>query len=150
MAGKTNNTWLFAFTDLSFLLLIGLSTIPSASGDISLHLAEMRLPVVPDSQTLQPLRSTEDVWELQILPAAGEGAPFRLRRAGEREGMACTEENLLPALEELHRQGRQPILLPDKGSFSQDFLYAAGALARVWSMPNSPVIVQPKPAGGGE
>ncbi len=148
MKRRTKNTWLFAFTDLSFLLLISLSMIPGAPQDISLHLAEMHLPVVPDSRSLQPLAERQQSWELQILPVTGERpSPFRLVRAGERDGTPLDEQSLIPALQELKKQQVQPALLPDKTSLSQDFLFAAAALAQVWSLPDSRTIVKPMPRG---
>ncbi len=81
---RKEHAWLFAFTDLAFLLLISLSMIPSAPADISLHFAEMNLPEVPDNQNLQPMAEQPEAWELRIMPVSAEHpVPYRLARAGE-------------------------------------------------------------------
>ncbi len=147
MKRGTKNTWLFAFTDLSFLLLICLSLIPSAPADISLHLAEMNLPAVPDNRNLRPVAKQEQ-WNLQIFPiSAKHPTPYRLSRIGAREGMTLDEKTLIPALEKLRSQGIRPLLLPDKTSITQDFLFAAGALARVWSKTENRSIVRTMETG---
>lgn len=148
---RKNNTWLFAFSDLAFLLLISLSLIPSAPPDISLRFSEMNLPVVPDSRNLQPVAERQEIWELQILPVTGDRtSPFRLTRAGEKAGMALDEITLIPALEKLQEHQIMPVLLPEKTSLSQDFLFAAAALAKVWSAEDSRTIVRPMPTGATE
>ena len=151
MRRRKNNMWLFAFTDLAFLLLISLSLIPSAPEDISLRFAEMNLPVVPDSRNLQPVREQQEAWELQIFAIGPQhSVPFQLVRAGEKEGMALDEGNLIPALEGLRERQSRPVLLPEKTSLSQDFLFAAAAMAKVWSAADSRTIVKPVDTGAIE
>ncbi|MGK2907109.1 MAG: hypothetical protein ACSLFH_12275 [Desulfuromonadales bacterium] len=147
---KRNSAWLFAFSDLAFLLLISLSLIPSAP-DIALRLSEMKLPEVPDSRNLQPVAERKELWELQVLEVTGDiTSPFRLKRAGETEGMMLDESNLIPALEELQQKQIMPVLLPEKTSISQDFLFAVAGLAKVWSAEDSRTIVSPLPTGASE
>jgi hypothetical protein len=55
-----------------------------------------------------------------------------------------TREELLPAIEALKQRNLRPILLPEKNSLSQDFLYAAGVIAKVWTN-GSRTIVQVDP-----
>lgn len=151
MKFRKNGAWLFAFSDLAFLLLISLSLIPSAPPDISLRFAEMNLPVVPDSRNLQPVAERQEIWELQVLAVTGGClTPFRLARAGEKAGMALDETTLIPALEKLREHQIMPVLLPEKTSLSQDFLFAAAALAKVWSAEDSRTIVRPMPPGAAE
>jgi hypothetical protein len=148
---KRNSAWLFAFSDLAFLLLISLSLIPSAPPDIALRLSEMKLPEVPDSRNLQPVAERKELWELQVLQVAGDiTSPFRLKRAGETEGMMLDESTLIPALEELQQKQIMPVLLPEKTSISQDFLFAVAGLAKVWSAEDSRTIVSPLPTGASE
>ena len=148
MRGRKNTAWLFAFSDLAFLLLISLSLIPSAPEDLTLRFVEMNLPVVPDSEQMQPVTSAQEVWELQVLPVTAEQPmPFRLTRAGADEGMALDETSLIPALEELQQRQIMPVLLPEKTSISQDFLFAAAALTKVWSGREGRTIVSPLDAG---
>jgi hypothetical protein len=151
MKRRTKHTWLFAFTDLSFILLLSLSLIPSAPADISLHIAEMNLPMVPESANLRPVPRQQESWELQIFSSnVNRKGPFRLVRAGSKEGMDLDEKTLVPALEKLREQNIRPALLPEKTSLTQDFLFAAGALAKVWSGVESGPIVKPIPEGGSE
>jgi len=148
MKMRRSTAWLFAFSDLAFLLLISLSLIPSAPPDLTLRFAEMNLPVVPDSENMQPVTSPQEVWELQILPVNAERtSPFRLARAGEKDGMALDERTLIPALERLRELQIMPVLLPEKTSISQDFLFAAAALGKVWSGRESRTIVSPTASG---
>ena len=148
MKGRKNTAWLFAFSDLAFLLLISLSLIPSAPEDLTLRFVEMNLPVVPDSDQMQPVASAQEVWELQVLPVTAEQPmPFRLTRAGADEGTTLDETSLIPALEELQQRQIMPVLLPEKTSISQDFLFAAAALTKVWSGREGRTIVSPLDAG---
>ncbi len=147
---RRNSAWLFAFSDLAFLLLISLSLIPSAP-EITLRLSEMSLPVVPDSQNLKPVAERKEIWELQVLPVTGDQTtPFRLMRSGDKEGQILDESTLIPALEQLHQRQVMPVILPEKTSLSQDFLFAAAALAKVWSAEDSRTIVSPMPTGANE
>ncbi len=153
---RSKQVWLFAFTDLSFLLLISLSLIPSAPSGLSLHFAEMNPPLVPDSAELTTVRDHKDGWELQVIAAAnGEPSPYRLvrvdgRSGNELEALSVGRENLLAALEAMKTEDARPLLLPEKDSLSHDFLFAAAALARVWSDGRSPTVVQPILTGGIE
>jgi len=52
-------------------------------------------------------------------------------------------DELIPALESLENFSGRPILLPEKMSLSQDFLFAAGAIARVWSSMKGQTVVKP-------
>ncbi len=150
MKKKSHQTWLFSFTDLAFLLLISLSTLPSAE-KVTIRFAEMNVPVVPDSRHLAPVEHLREVWELQVYPVSREHpVPYRIVRGGlaspaEKDSeLLLSPEELVPALESLRQRNIQPMLLPEKSSLSQDFLYAAGALARVWSGQDSQTIVRPQ------
>lgn len=151
MRPRKTNSWLFAFTDLAFLLLISLSLIPSAPTDLSLRLATMDLPEVPDNRTLTSLTDTAEHWELRVWAVGTEHAkPFLLQRAGEEAGQALDSGTLLPALESLRQREAQPVLLPEKKSLSQDLLFAAAAMARVWSSRDHRLVVRPTPEGAVE
>jgi hypothetical protein len=153
MKKKFNQTWLFSFTDLAFLLLISLSVIPNAD-QVTIRFAEMDVPVVPDSRQLSPIAQLRDVWELQVYPVSAEHpVPYRIVRgglgshSGQEKELLLSPEELVPVLESLRQRNIQPLLLPEKASLSQDFLFAAGALARVWSDHESRTIVQPAEEG---
>ncbi len=154
---KKNNgqTWLFSFTDLAFLLLISLSTIPVADS-VTIRFSEMDVPVVPESQSLSPLGSLGEVWELQVHPVSLEQpVPYKIVRSGlggpgrEDQALLLGPDELLGALERLKARRVQPMLLPEKTSLSQDLLYAAGAMARVWGVDYGETVVQPDVPEGG-
>lgn len=148
MKKRTNNHWVFSLADLAFLLLISLSLIPTAPPDLTLRFAEMDLPEVPDSRSLRPVSEKLEAWELQILAVNKEhSSPFRLARAGEKAGMALDQNSLIPALQKLQEHKIMPMLLPEKTSLSQDFLFAAAALAKVWSAEESRTVVRPMETG---
>ena len=149
MKNKNGQTWLFSFTDLAFLLLISLSTIPAADS-VTIRFSEMDVPVVPESQNLGPLGRLREVWELQVHAISDEfPVPYKIVRFGlgsrgdGKEAMLLAPEELVPALEKLRARNVQPILLPEKTSLSQDLLYAAGAMAKVWGAEHSDAVVQP-------
>ncbi len=153
---RSRQAWLFAFTDLSFLLLISLSLIPSAPSGLALHFAEMDPPLVPDNAGLSVVEERLDAWELQIIaPSRDQSTPFRIVRVAGRTGetletLTLEREELLAALETMRTEGARPLLLPERDSLSHDFLYAAGALAKVWSDGRGPTVVRPIFTGGSE
>jgi hypothetical protein len=151
MKMKNGHTWLFSFTDLAFLLLISLSLIPSAPDNITIKLAEMDVPSVPEHEQIAPLANVRELWELQVYAVSDQRpVPYRLVRAGVGKSASAqdvkvlTREELLPAIEALKQRNLRPILLPEKNSLSQDFLYAAGVIAKVWTN-GSRTIVQVDP-----
>lgn len=151
---RNNQTWLFSFTDLAFLLLISLSLIPSAPDNITIKLAEMDVPVVPEHGRMEALPKVPEVWELQVYALSEKHpTPYRLIRVGMGKTtpgdneQILTKEELLPALVSLKERNIRPMLLPEKSSLSQDFLYAAGAIAKVWT-DGGRTVVQTESSGG--
>lgn len=150
MKTKKSQIWLFAFTDLAFLLLISLSLVPSAPDNINIHFSEMDIPAVPENPNLSPVKEAYDVWELQVYEQTEDHPkPFGLvkvgiykSRATERYSKNLDRNDLIPELESLKQTSARPTLMPEKKSLSQDFLFAAGALARVWSSANTQTIVK--------
>ena len=150
MKTKKSQIWLFAFTDLAFLLLISLSLVPSAPDNINIHFSEMDIPAVPENPNLSPVKEAYDVWELQVYEQREDHPkPFGLvkvgiykSRATERYSKNLDRNDLIPELESLKQTSARPTLMPEKKSLSQDFLFAAGALARVWSSANTQTIVK--------
>lgn len=154
MKMKNSQTWLFSFTDLAFLLLISLSLIPSAPDNITIKLAEMDVPVVPEHGLMVPVAKAQEVWELQVFAVSEKHTtPYRLLRAsvgkvaGGNDANILTKEELMPALVALKQRNIRPMLLPEKTSLSQDFLYAAGVIAKVWT-DGSRTVVQTEIIGG--
>lgn len=150
MKNKNGQTWLFSFTDLAFLLLISLSTIPVADS-VTIRFSEMDVPVVPDSSQLGSLVKMSEAWELQVLPVSEDSPmPYKIMRSGLGSpvdgdaAMLLSAEELIPALEKLKARDVQPTLLPNKTSITQDLLYAAGAMAKVWGLEHSETVVQPE------
>jgi len=148
---KQSQTWLFAFTDLAFLLLISLSLIPSAPDLITVHFSEMDIPNVPSNPNMAPIEDAHGSWELQVHQKSEEHPqPFRLAQVGLQPGGAkelsvkyLSQDELIIELETLKKTSVRPVLLPGKKSFSQDFLYAAGAIARTWTSGKGRTIVKP-------
>jgi len=148
---KRNITWLFSFTDLAFLLLISLSLIPSAPGNIFIHFSEMNIPDVPSNQNMLPVEPSRTAWELQIHPQSKDHpTPFKLLKVGMDQGNAKSlyskyvdRNNLLGELEALRKLNIRPMLMPEKTSLSQDFLFAVGAMASVWASGNARAVVRP-------
>lgn len=147
---KTNHTWLFAFTDLAFLLLLSLSLIPSFSGNINVHFSEMDIAVVPSNPNLSPVEHPDEAWELHVYPESKDHpAPFKLIKVRVEQNNATEllsknldRNDLIIELESLRTLNVRPMLLPEKTSLSWDFLFAAGAIARVWDSANSRTIVK--------
>jgi len=151
MKNNRNQTWLFAFTDLAFLLLISLSLIPSAPDNINVHFSEMEIPDVPSNPNMSPVEESSDAWELQVHPQSkNHPKPYRLVRFGPQKKAAkklyskhIDRYDLISELKALKEISGRPMLLPAKTSLSQDFLFAAGAVARVWSSTKGQTIVKP-------
>lgn len=156
MKNKNSQSWLFSFTDLAFLLLISLSLIPSAPNSITIHFAEMDVPVVPDNQNMTDVAPVQEAWELQVLaPASALNFQYRLvhmalvkNEPRELDVKLLSAENLEVELQSLRSQGIRPSLLPEKSSLSQDFLFAVGAVAKVWGGQGNQAVVQPLKSEG--
>jgi hypothetical protein len=150
---KQHHAWLFAFTDLAFLLLISLSLIPSAPGDIALHLAAMDVPSVPENSNLSPIHESKELWELHILYGGKSDThptPFKLARVEIVRGRSTPvyhqylqRDELLRQLELLEERHIRPVLLASKTSLTHDFLFAAGAIAKAWDNTGPDTIVKP-------
>ena len=149
---KQHHAWLFTFTDLAFLLLISLSMIPSAPDDVTLHFSEMDVPSVPANPNLSPIRKSREVWSLHVYGGKADTHPtaFKLVRVEISQGRSTPlyaqylqRDELLGKLEFLRERNIRPVLLPSKTSLTQDFLFAAGAIARAWDNTRSNAIVKP-------
>ena len=107
---KQSQTWLFAFTDLAFLLLISLSLIPSAP-NITMHFSEMDIPSVPNNPNMSPLSKDAHTWELQVYRKSEKHPkPFRLVRIGMQRNSGkdlrsgyLDRDTLIPKLRELKK-----------------------------------------------
>jgi hypothetical protein len=149
---KQHHAWLFAFTDLAFLLLISLSLIPSAPGDIMLHLAAMDVPIVLENSNLSPIRESKELWELHVYGGKSDThpTPFKLVLVAIVQGSSTPlyhqylqRDQLLRELKSLEERHIRPVLLPSKTSLSHDFLFAAGAIAKAWDNTRPDTIVKP-------
>ena len=149
---KQHHAWLFTFTDLAFLLLISLSMIPSAPDDVTLHFSEMDVPSVLANPNLSPIRKVREVWTLHVYGGKPDThpTPFKLVRVEIIQGSSTPlyaqylqRDDLLGKLEFLKERNIRPVLLPSKTSLTEDFLFAAGAIARAWDNTRSNAIVKP-------
>lgn len=154
MKMRNSQTWLFSFTDLAFLLLISLSLIPSAPDNITVKLAEMDVPVVPEHGLMEPVVKVQEIWELQVFAVSDtHPTPYRMLKAGMGKSVAkedekiLTKEQLMTEVLALKQRNIRPMLLPEKNSLSQDFLYAAGVIAKVWT-DGSRTVVETEPVAG--
>ena len=148
---KQHHAWLFTFTDLAFLLVISLSLIPSAPKDVLLHFSTMDVPSVPVNPNLSPIRNMKEVWELHVHSGTPDThpAPFKLVRLAIVQGGSealfskyLQQDELVRELEVLRERDIRPVLLPSKMSLTQDFLFAAGAIAQAWDNARSETIVK--------
>lgn len=142
---------MFAFTDLSFLLLIVLSLIPSSPDVVAIRLKEMDIPDVPIHSGLSPVKPDQEIVELRVY-AVTESHPKPFKLIKSKTGSAGYEEmfakeldadELIAELETMRSIRGRPLLLPEKNSLSKDLLFAAGAIAKIWPTQNSPAIVKP-------
>ena len=149
MKTKHNHTWLFAFTDLAFLLLISLSLIPEAPRDIFVHFAEMDVPSVPSNPALSPIHDSNEIWELRVFARSQRHpTPFKLVRVRmDRKDSPVLyfkspeRDELASELESLKKRNIRPVLVPQKESLTDDFLFAAGLISTVWAGEKSQTIV---------
>jgi len=160
---RDTKTWLLSFTDLSFLLLIALSLIPSSPIDVTVHLAEMDLPAVPDSSAIDKVSPTPDnrrheAWELQVRPLEeGGDTPFRLvqavvdeNRVVEKYVMDVPPGDLEETLLSLRRKSHKPVIVAESRSLSGDFLFAQGTLTKVWAQGGGKAVVRVLEEDGDE
>lgn len=149
---KQHHAWLFTFTDLAFLLLISLSMIPSSPDDVTVHFSEMDVPSVLANPNLSPIRKSREVWALHVYgrKADTHPTPFKLVRVEITRDSSTPfyaeylqRDELLGKLESLKERNIRPELLPSKTSLTQDFLFAAAAIARAWDNTRSKAIVKP-------
>ncbi len=141
MRVERNQAWLFAFTDLAFLLLISISLIPDKPETLALDLSKMNVPAVADNRGASPALESDAVWRLWIYPRSeAHPAPFKLEQAApgaDSENVLfsryISRKALAGDLAALKSQMRtKPLLIPEKTSYSEDLLFAASALGRVW------------------
>jgi hypothetical protein len=126
--------------------------IPSAPDDVTLHFSEMDVPSVLANPNLSPIREAREVWTLHVYgeKADSHPTPFKLVRVEVSQGGSTPfyaqylqRDELLGKLELLKERNIRPVLLPSKTSLTQDFLFAAGAIARAWDNTRSNAIVKP-------
>ena len=133
MTGPTGNapSWLFAFVDLAFLLLLGMTQLPGSPN--APELGQMPVPKIGGDLPADLPAGADDLWQLRVHRSDEEGSsPFELvtgRGAGERLSAA----ELQVQLAELEGTGgSRPLLAPHADSRSQDFLEAVQLVEEVW------------------
>lgn len=133
MTGPTGNApaWLFAFVDLAFLLLLGMTQLPGSPN--APELGQMPVPRIGGDLPSDLPAGARDLWQLRVHePDAGSQSPFELVAAaggGERLSAADLQARLV---ELKNADGARPLLAPHADSRSQDFLEAVQLVEEVW------------------
>ncbi len=133
MTGSTGNApaWLFAFVDLAFLLLLGMTQLPGSPN--APELGQMPVPRIGGDLPGDLPAGARDLWQLRVHePDEGGRSPFELvasAGAGERLSSADLQVRLA---ELKNADGARPLLAPHADSRSQDFLAAVQLIEEVW------------------
>lgn len=133
MAAPSGNApaWLFAFVDLAFLMLLGMTQL--ASNPNAPELGEMPVPRIGGELPTDLPSAAGDLWQLRVHPRAfAQDDPFELvsQQAGGDRMDAASLRARLAALHDV-RAGK-PLLAPHADSRSEDFLEAVDLVEEVW------------------
>jgi hypothetical protein len=135
MTGSAGNApaWLFAFVDLAFLLLLGMTQLGGSPG--APDLGELVVPRIDESSALALPPGSDGVWQLRVYPRAGGAAPYELidpdpAAAGRARLDAAKLRVRLSGLREQSRE--RPLLAPHADSRSQDLLEAISRVEELW------------------
>jgi hypothetical protein len=132
MTGSDGNapSWLFAFLDLAFLLLLAMTQL---GGDPNApDLGELIVPRVGGVAVPELAMGAADAWQLRIHPRLDETPPFELIGPGV-DGLRVAAAELRPHLDRIKDEdGKRPLVAPHADSRSQDLLEAVGLVEEVW------------------
>lgn len=132
MTGSSGNApaWLFAFVDLAFLLLLGMTQLQSSS---PADLGEIVVPRIGSESSDALARAAERRWQVRIFPVqAPARVPFELVDA---DGVATRLDaaGLRARLGELGgRDDARPLLAPHADARSEDLLQAVALIEERW------------------
>lgn len=122
--------WLFAFVDLAFLLLLGLTQLQSSQ---AADLGEIVVPRIgaERSETLAP--GSKQRWQLRVHPPSAEAPePFELVD-GEGRALRVSTQELRERLATLGKaETRRPLLAPHADARSEDLLRAVAWIEENW------------------
>ena len=136
--------WLFAFVDLAFLLLLGLTQLGDGRSP-ALDLGELQVPRIEREPSAVLPTSDTRAWQLRVHVEDGQARPFELvdperARPDPERVRSDTEANarldalaLATELEQLRGRGeREPLIAPHADSRSEDLLAAVAAVDSNW------------------
>ncbi len=122
--------WLFAFVDLAFLLLLGMTQLQSSS---PADFGEIVVPRIGSEQSELLATGSERRWQIRIHPAH-DSAPLPYELV-DGEGVASwlAADGLRSRLAELgHRDTQRPLLAPHADARSEDLLQAVALIEEQW------------------
>lgn len=132
------HSWLFAFVDLAFLLLIVVTHIGDSATTEDVDLGEIVIPKLQQAAADDLPGYARELWQLRVLrPAANDSGRFELIPANDAsQGRASGRTSLVDLhtrLDAIRESGSdKPLLVPDRKSESQDLLDAVAALEARW------------------
>ncbi len=152
MAQTGNNapSWLFAFVDLAFLMVIAMTQVAKNADSSALHVAEMLVPRIEREVTSALPPTGAAGWQLRVHPPTeNEASPFELLRLGaapsQMEATRLPLEMLAERLQQLERaQEAKPLLAPHADSRSQDMLDAIALVEERWPGPRRAAVLRSK------
>ncbi|WP_300669711.1 hypothetical protein [Desulfoluna sp.] len=147
MRYEDSKIWLFSFADLAFLLLIAF-TQASTIGKNPVHIGEMTIPRVVDTQSISTLDQARISFQIRVLkPTIPETTPFQWVTVVD--GKVQPEEHTLNAqslqdrLTDMKHEGKnRPMLVPDQFSLSKDTLMAMALIEKIYDDDEKRVTVQ--------
>ena len=123
--------WLFAFVDLAFLMLLGMTQLEGSA----LDLGELVIPRIGGEAAEALPAGSQQALQLRVHPRGSQarGArPFELVADG-REGVRLDAPGLRRRLVEIRGESRgRPLLAPHADSRSQDLLDAVALVEDTW------------------
>lgn len=132
------HSWLFAFVDLAFLLLIVVTQIGDTTTNEGVDLGEIALPRLHATAATDLPGHTQELWQLRVHPPSkNSSGPFELIPAKndfeEDEIERISLVALRSQLDSIRESGDdKPLLAPHRKSESQDLLDAVAALEELW------------------
>ncbi len=139
MRQRTTQThsWLFAFVDLAFLLLIVVTQIGDTTTNEGVDLGEIALPRLQATAATDLPSHTQELWQLRVHPPSKNSlGPFELIPANGESGQTIERVSLAALriqLDSIRESGdEKPLLAPHRKSESQDLLDAVASLEELW------------------
>lgn len=131
MTGESSHApaWLFAFVDLAFLLLLGMTQLESST----LDLGEIVVPRIGGEAAGELQIGAREVWQLRVHPRSeAEAGPFELVSDGVGGARVAADELRVRLAEIRSAANGRPLLAPHAESLSQDLLDAVALIEEAW------------------